>query len=268
MDVYPLMKARERFWVNLPPEDVLDNISKHIEEGTLRGNVSPETHFSVGAMFRGRSSWRPRMSGTLVAINQGTMVDVQLSVTPVVRIFTIIHGLFMFGLSWLIGIAAFSAEVSKSMLVLQAAVGGDASGEALSDPLTAAAEAQPPWSLQPSIDIDQVIFQVYGPNTMLGLPSQTTLTVSPAGLRLQLQSKKPVELTWHAVTFIKHRQDKLIIKEHTIDCSRHPPEHVRWLMSYLHAQSRRNAATTAERDAFKDNAQRLSAMRGTDTTRT
>lgn len=266
MGFYPLLRTTWVCWTPLPLEDALRRLEGAVGDGRMTGTIEVET-FALQHRVPGvRNSWRPRLHGTLIPSNGGTRVEVKLSVHPFVAVFTFLHGLFLLGLSWLLGIGAFSWEVGKATAalteVLEAtAVGEEAVAAALpvADPTEPGAEARAPYRLRAESSPDGARFRVPGPR----LWSRTIdLEASATGVTLDV-SGPPLFLPWDqlsgcdlavgdggaALVFLgegrseRHREPTGLSEADAL-----------WLATWLDAQARRRALP--ERDARARDAER------------
>jgi len=255
--VYPRMRAHHRFWVSQPPEAVAACLQHAIDDG-FRGSVQ-EGRFQLSQTRSSRNSWRPKLNGRLLPSSGGTVVDVQASVHPLVLGFTIIHGFLLLGIAWVMGILAFSAEVSGALRALEAAAGADGTAQPLSAPQADGAELNAPWSLGAEADLGGVHFTLRAAPGWLDTNKTARLSLERAGVVLR-QGRSEVELPWHALADARAVDGALHLGERVIDASAHPDAHLAWLVAYLRDRAARLGASEAERVAFEENARRLAAL--------
>ncbi len=121
--------------VPLPARTVRANLESAFADGRIVGKLD-EAGFLV-TRVRGqhlRNSWRPRINGTVTEIDGHCRVDVIASVHPLVFAFTLVHGLFFLGITWIMGTIGFSAGLPWMRAALSGAVMGESSSAAASNP--------------------------------------------------------------------------------------------------------------------------------------
>lgn len=106
---------------------IVADLRKRVESRELDGDVTMDG-FSLspgpGIRFMRRNSWRPIAVGKFVSVGTFTRVEVTVDVNPVVRIFTVVHACLFLGLSWIMGVWAFSLELDRLRAALDRAFDG------------------------------------------------------------------------------------------------------------------------------------------------
>ena len=254
MTFYPLMKTWLHLWVPHPPRAVQQRLEAALHDKELSGTLSGKT-FSVSKTVRNRrNSWRPVASGVLTPWAGGTRIEVSLTTSLMVRAFTIVHACFFLGLTWLMGVAAFSSEVKGTREALTEILG--AARCPLADPVTATSMEQYPWSLHPEIALDQVRLTLYQ-RRWHRQPAPLILQLGPAGITLDPAAPDARQVPWHHLTRARVEGMTLQLGPVELTCTEHPPEHLKWLASHLRAQAGRLAATAEERRSFSRNAHQI-----------
>ena len=257
MKLYPRMRTQRRLWVDAPPDVVAARLSDAIWAGEFKGEVRDKT-FSIQQQKRTRNSWRPMLSGTLSPANGGTLIAVDMAVHRFVLLFTIAHGLFFLGITWLVGMAAFSSELSDALKKLQECLGVNASAP-LSDPAAEGAEAEAPWSFSPQATLNTTRFTLYGTRSWRDAQAQTVLQLESAKIVLNPGDDEE-HIPWHAAAGAQVQDSTLLLGAHALDVGDHPPAHRAWLASHLQAQAARFSASEQEREEFTENAAQLAAI--------
>ena len=261
MKIYPLMRTKRRFWIDVPPEvfcqRLLDGVS---DDAEMKGSASDGRFTLVrdktARSMRAQNSWRPRLSGTYRPVSGGTVVDVSVTVDVFVFWFTVVHGLCLFGLAWLMGIVAFSVEVDKTMSHFREIVGASDTQPQLADPAAENAEERAPWSFAAHATIDVVRFALHSAVTRLGGQTVVELTVSRGGVTVHEQT-----IPWHRVSALRIIDGFLYIGDVEIDVNGHSAADLKWLMHYLHAQAHRRRASVEERETFAAQTRQFQVLR-------
>ena len=259
--IYPLMQTRQRFWVDAPPDAVQARMQEAIHANRFSGTADGD-RFLVTPVQSGRNSWRAQLRGGLQAAGGGTLVEVDAHVHPAILIFTIVHGLLLLGIAWVMGILAFSISVQPALHGLRDSLGASDEVGTLVEPLADGAEALAPWSLGTQVDLDSATFSLRGARGWLDTQKTTRLRMEPGGVSVS-RGRAEVEIPWHEVAQASVSGRTLHLGGHAVDCADHPEAHLDWLVRYLRGRAEQLAATADERDAFADNARRLAAMRPT-----
>lgn len=253
---HPLMRTTEQCLVEAAPDTVRERMREAVAEGRLRGSVR-DTGFSVTVpLTGGRNSWQAVLSGKLVEAPNGTLVELSLMPHLFVVIFTLFHAIPFLGLSWLMGVAAFSGDVNRSLqgfgeAIRASAIGRDAviAMQPLSDPTRPGAEAGAPLTLSPRLQDEGVTFASGGWTLWVG-PSRVRAT-DPDGIDLDLE--------WEELEGADTRGDELVLRTKNgvvILPLRNVPEHHQlWLATYVDAVAHRFRAST-EDAARQDEARR------------
>ena len=84
-------------WTPLTPDQVAERLQSN---ETLLGHVHTEG-FSLRVRTRRRNSWRPRIEGKVRAAAGGSLIEVSLQMHPFVAVFTLVHGLILLGIAWI-----------------------------------------------------------------------------------------------------------------------------------------------------------------------
>lgn len=126
MPAYWSMKTSWSTTVPATPREVAENLRVGLAHDQIAGVVT-DTGFELTRFpsRRGRNSWRPRLSGVFVADFRGTRVDVVANIHPFVRAFTVVHSLLLFGIAWMMGTWAFSSEIPRAQVALDALLRGE-----------------------------------------------------------------------------------------------------------------------------------------------
>ncbi len=266
MGFYPLMRTSWVGWTPLSPRAAGEALQNAVLGGSLRGDVDAERFELRYDVPNVRNSWRPVMTGTLRPQGSGSLVEVALTVHPFVFVFTLIHGLLLFGISWLIGAAAFSFEVGKATRALSAALGvtleGDealAAGLEIADPAEPGAEASAPHSLHAGADGDSVTFRV----------GRATVEVDRAWLVVTPPGDEPVRLAWDDVGAVDvHDLDHtphLVVegpRAVVLPAADVPREHLEWLADYVESRAARWRGSPEDRVRAAQQRRALSRLKG------
>lgn len=113
--------------INRPRHEVVADLATALNDGDLDGELRDDG-FTLKPgrrnRFMGRNSWRPSAEGKLVAAGGITLAQVTMQVQPWVRVFTMVHAVFFLGLTWVMGVLAFSFEADKLRRTLDEAMDG------------------------------------------------------------------------------------------------------------------------------------------------
>lgn len=257
------MRTTEQCLVAVDPEAVAERLADAIAEGAVEGSVRPGGFTLTAPLHSGRNSWRAVMTGTLVAVEGGTLVEVSMMPHPFVVLFTLVHAIPFLGLSWLLGVAAFSSDVGRSLGVLGQALGAYAVGreevervQPLSDPTRPGAEVGAPLTLSPRVEQDGAVFVV----------DRWTLRVGAAGARTVGPDGVERELPWEELVGADATGGALVLRlphgaEVALPLRSVPEAHGLWLAAYVDAVAHRFRAS-ADQVARQDAARRqLGALR-------
>ena len=187
MELYPLLRTSFVCWTQAPLSEVCERLQGGVDRGVFRGSVG-QGQFSLTHTSSTRNSWRPHARGSLSAHAGGTLAEVTLAVHPFVAAFTLLHGMLLFGISWLMGIAAFSWEVGTARDLIVDTIGATAVGEQAldalptSDPAEPGSESRAPYRLGARASGEGVLFRVPG-RSRFGLePPRTAVEIDARGL--------------------------------------------------------------------------------------
>lgn len=278
MGVYPLLRTTFVCWVPDPPAIVRGRLEDAVALSRLTGTVDVND-FALQYPIPGvRNSWRPRLYGQLAAVAGGTRIDVTLSTSPFVAVFTFVHGLFLFGLSWVMGIAAFSWEVGKATAALVETVGATAVGEEqvaaalpVSDPTQPGAETEAPYALRAIVGPEGVGFRVPGRPWLgtFGPRRETPVEVLDRGVTIDASSP-PLFLAWERIERCDLAEDasgRAVVlggagrtELARIPCDGLSPDAAMWFASYLDAHARRRALPDEDRRRQDAERARLAAL--------
>lgn len=259
-------------WSPDPPEVVSLRLSDHYRTA---GMVEDDHSFSLTFEVAGRrNSWRPSLKGRMRRAAGGTLVEVRYPMHPFVMLFTAVHGMFLLGISWLMGLAAYSWDLRAARELMKEATGATleneeaeakAAGHEVADPTSPGADANAPLSFDARSDMDEARFTVRGRDG-----SRTTVVVSSAGLALH-RDGQTLSVDWNDLERVDLKEN-----EHSVDLwlqtrsgdrfapiGGHGEADRLWLATYL--ESRNRVWSQGEDERAKNDAERkrLAAVRNT-----
>ena len=254
------MRHRYRVWTTLPPEEARRRLQEAHRASELSLDVFVD-HLRIKTPIRGRNSWRPVLHCRLQAAGVGTLIEVDATIDPLVRIFTFVHSLLLFGIGWLMGVGGFSAALPEARRVLRTTVAGtdfeldEPIPMRVEDPTTVGAERGAPASLRAEVFEDHAAFRLDGSAT-------TTLRVDALA----------VTVGDHRVTWDELAEVELVAGEElhlafvggtrfSVPVGDHPRQDLDWLVTYLMAVDERHGSPTEAVDAAKVEARRLARLK-------
>jgi hypothetical protein len=220
------------------PEEVEARLQAAIEARELLGKVGGG-RFSLTAPVRGRkNSWRPVLTGRLTPAGDHTWIEVDASVHPFVLVFTLVHGMMLLGIAWVMGLLAFSWEVPGAFETLARSAGAfDASldellaKQELPAPFEPGAELRAPWSLRAEPRDGEVSFTLRGPARM-GRRRRRKLVVGPSGLQVDRE-----RVAWGELRGVRAGAGALVVelanRKLRILAPDHPERDLTWLADFL-----------------------------------
>lgn len=257
------------FWSPRPPEAIQEDLE--VNAHGFVGDVD-EGSFTLTLSGRNKNSWRPISHGTFTAAGGGTLIEVTFKLHVVVLIFTLVHGAFLFGLSWLIGFFAFHAGVSQVRGAFRDTLGDgvlegvDAMARAqaveLADPTAPGAEAGAPYTFRVQSTLESAVFTIRSPH------GHTRMEVTTKGIALT--GHVTATLGWDdlaGVVFgptvtgtmleLAREQGEPVV----IPCGWHTEAHLTWLADYLTARDARLEGSPEDRARAEADAARLGRVR-------
>ncbi|MCA9490402.1 MAG: hypothetical protein KC621_10775 [Myxococcales bacterium] len=238
--------------VDADPQTVIRRLREAVDAGRVRGTVRDST-FSVHFPSSG-NPWSPVVTGRVVPLSGGTVVEVTLMPNVFVLLVTLAYALPFLGVPWLAAAAAFDGSSGEALQAFATVVGAQAVGreavaavQVLADPSLPGAETGAPASLSPRTGARSVSFAVDG----------WRIEVSSARLRVS-RARRSTTLDWAEITSIGAEDATLVL--HTtggdlpLAVPSLPEPHRDWLVRYLRAASRRFGAS--EQEAARQDAAR------------
>ncbi|MCB9693633.1 MAG: hypothetical protein H6736_17610 [Alphaproteobacteria bacterium] len=262
-----IIGATHVFWTPTPIREVEDALTIDPFDVKL-----DETGAFQGTFRRGstRNSWRPQLRGHVHAVAGGTLVEVQLPMHPLVLAFTALHGMFMLGISWLIGFGAYHFDLVHVRGLLRDTLGATLEGDAalveaqehpVADPASPGADTGAPFSLRVRTDREHARFVLKGPDR------PRTVAVSAAGV--SVARGRPVD--WNDLRSVHASPGVLVLDTLAgpveVPCSGTPEADVRWLVAYLEARNARysdDPEARARNEAARRQLASVSAARAAD----
>ncbi|TNE90736.1 MAG: hypothetical protein EP330_07355 [Deltaproteobacteria bacterium] len=231
----------------------VEDVERRLQESNLAGVVSPGKFHLRHDVPGVRNSWRPSMQGTLHQAGDGVLVVVFITPNPAVMAFTALHAIPFLGISWLVGCAAFAAELGHATRALYDAVGGEFHGEDaldahdLSDPRSAQAMDGAPWSFLPSSTLDEAEFTIRGTIVRGG----TRIRVGRS-LRYKIGNAPERTLAWGDLVRVHADGTALRLdlrdRSLVLRASHHTARDVAWLADFLDARLAERRVSEEERE--------------------
>ncbi|MEZ4316702.1 MAG: hypothetical protein R3F61_04345 [Myxococcota bacterium] len=277
--VFEALAGRSHYlWVPAPPRVVSMRLSEH---PNLLGMVEDD-HFHCTFQKSGRNSWRPSLKGTLTEANGGTLIEVSYPMSVFVLLFTLVHGMFLFGISWLMGLGAYWMDLKHARAVMLEASGATleneeaqahANGGEVADPTSAGADSAAPFSFQARSSMDAVTFSLKGVHG-----SRTALKVSSAGIEARRGDDAELVVDWNDLLRVDLYETtpgdpgiELLLETTDgpkyVPIGGHPADDQLWMATYLGARNERWSDDEAQRAHTEAERQRLAAVRQSQTRR-
>lgn len=248
MPFYPLMRGTLHCWTPGSLPEVRQRLEKAFRSSDFTGRVHEDDRFElVHHVPNVRNSWRPQVTGTLTPAGDGVRIELTGTVNWFVFLFTAGHGVFLLGITWLVGAGAFSWEMGKVREAVHRALGegtlwGEdmAKAQSLSDPTAAGAELGAPWSLRARVEVDEVRFELRADEGILGSP--VLLDVDAGGLQIR-QGRTSARIPWDQLLTVAHvnKPSRLGVVDRDgnsweIGTGSHPERDLDWLVQYLNSK--------------------------------
>jgi len=262
------MGATHYLWSPLSPELVERGLD---EASQLTGVVGEEGQFKLKYSPSSRNSWSPRVVGRLYAAAGGTLIEATYPLHPVIVIFSFVHGMMLFGLSWMIAYFAYRSALNAAREEVELATGATlfdlqarqrASEHPVSDPTTPGAATGAPLSFHVATSMDAARFTLEAASG-----KRSRLAVQSAGVEVGGTERGLVD--WNdllEVELVEEPPENHILlrtrdQPLRIAVGGHPEADQLWLVCYLSARNARWSEAEADRERSEAERAQLSAMR-------
>ncbi len=270
--------AVHAFWSPDPPNVVAENLELHPR---FSGSVA-EDGFSlrINRGRKGKNSWRPTVKGSIRAAAGGTLVEAKLAMHPFVLVFTLVHGMLLLGIAWIMAFFAYRSGVEEARTLLTEAVNAQHLDDAarakageheVADPESPGAALDPPLSFATRSSMHEARLVVKS-----SLGERTTLVVRQAALTIA-RGDKSLTLDWNDIRGVElqdfhpddpDRGDELVLETPSgpryVPVGGHPPADQQWLARFLSSRNARWSEAEADRLRGDADRQRLAAMQSTE----
>ncbi len=263
------MSTTWRRWVDEPPAAVARKLESAEEQDQIRGTVGYPDFAFQWRIKNWRNSWQPNIEGELHPAGDGTLIEATLTPHLLVRLFTFAHAIPFFGLSWLMGVVAFTWHANRAIVGLDELLDVDASDEdaiaarqVLADPTQPGAEVGAPWAFRVTHSEGEVCFHLRHAS-WLGQKT-TLLSVSASGVRVGER-----RLSWDELSEVHliDEEGPLLLRLRSegepldLPADLHARSDLFWLKDYLRSQDRRLGASEEDLDVARERLRQLQAMR-------